>query len=362
LWDNYDADWKGALEYHADSDSVARIREILVAMAAKNGVEIDADLSLEDMIEEYDEDQEIIHAIQRAVNDSESDAYADDLYKKLKEALEELGTVEKMDYEGVVLRVNVGSYIDDLEEDVYEEISDRCNDDMSCMFDEMMGEWIDKPDFRFNDNYYSPDINNEYFNELLQELLDEIKIEEINESKVMIKNMLRENFVPKVVNEVSKDIYDLINTKYSNSRIIMSHEPEIKFREKKQQEKGYKPNGLWYGIGPSWVNFVRSEMPTRETEHVFKIDIDESKMKIIRNYEDLLEFEKEYSTPIEGMYSFNNRYLYIDWERVARDYSGIEIAPYISEARMKHMWYYGWDLASGCIWRKGVITKITKIS
>jgi hypothetical protein len=362
LWDNYDADWKGALEYHADSDSEARIREILVAMAAKNGVEIDADLSLEDMIEEYDEDQEIIHAIQRAVNDSESDAYADDLYKKLKEALEELGIVDKMDDTGVVLRVNMGYYLDELEEDVYEEISDRCNDDMSCMFDEMIGEWIDKPDFRFNDNYYSPDINNRYFNELLQERLDEIKIEEINESKVMIKNMLRENFVPKVVNEVSKDIYDLINTKYSNSRIIMSHEPEIKFREKKQQEKGYKPNGLWYGIGPSWVNFVRSEMPTRETEHVFKIDIDESKMKIIRNYEDLLEFEKEYSTPIEGMYSFNNRYRYIDWERVARDYSGIEIAPYISEARMKHMWYYGWDLASGCIWGSGVIRKFKRLN
>jgi hypothetical protein len=332
------------------------------AMAAKNGVEIDEDLSLEDMIEEYDEDQEIIHSIQRAVNDSESDAYVDDIYKKLKEALEELGTVERMDDSGVVLRVNVGKYIDDLEEDVYEEISDRCDDDMSCMFDEMIGEWVDKPDFRFDDRYYSPDIDDRYFNELLQERLDEIRIEEINEGKVMIKNMLRESLVPKVVNEVSKEVYDLINTKYSNSRIIMSHEPEIKFREKTQQEKGYKPNGLWYGIGPSWVNFVRSEMPTRETEHVFKIDIDESKMKIIRNYEDLLEFEKEYSTPIEGMYSFNNRYLYIDWERVARDYSGIEIAPYISEARMKHMWYYGWDLASGCIWGSGVIRKFKRLS
>jgi hypothetical protein len=362
LWDNYDADWKGALQYHADSDSEARILEMVKAMAAKNGVEIDEDLSLEDMIEEYDEDQEIIHSIQRAVNDSESDAYVDDIYKKLKEALEELGTVERMDDSGVVLRVNVGKYIDDLEEDVYEEISDRCDDDMSCMFDEMIGEWVDKPDFRFDDRYYSPDIDNRYFNELLQERLDEIRIEEINEGKVMIKNMLRESLVPKVVNEVSKEVYDLINTKYSNSRIIMSHEPEIKFREKTQQEKGYKPNGLWYGIGPSWVNFVRSEMPTRETEHVFKIDIDESKMKIIRNYEDLLEFEKEYSTPIEGMYSFNNRYLYIDWERVARDYSGIEIAPYISEARMKHMWYYGWDLASGCIWGSGVIRKFKRLS
>jgi hypothetical protein len=362
LWDNYDADWKAALQYHADSDSEARILEMVKAMAAKNGVEVDEDLSLEDMIEEYDDNEEIIDAIQRSVNDAESDAYVDDIYKSLKSALEELGGVERMDDTGVVLRVNMGYYLDELEEDVYEEISDRCNDDMSCMFDEMIGEWIDKPDFRFNDNYYSPNINNRYFNELLQERLDEIKIEEINESKVMIKNMLRENFVPKVVNEVSKDIYDLINTKYSNSRIIMSHEPEIKFREKKQQEKGYKPNGLWYGIGPSWVNFVRSEMPTRETEHVFKIDIDESKMKIIRNYEDLLEFEKEYSTPIEGMYSFNNRYLYIDWERVARDYSGIEIAPYISEARMKHMWYYGWDLASGCIWGSGVIRKFKRLN
>jgi type III secretion system FlhB-like substrate exporter len=201
LWDNYDADWKDALEYNADSDSEARIREILVAMAAKNGVEVDEDLSLEDMIEEYDEDQEIIHAIQRAVNDSESDAYADDLYKALKSALEELGTVEKMDDTGVVLHVNVGKYIDDLEEDVYEEISDRCDDKLDCMFDAMMGEWIDKPDFKFNDNYYSPNINNGYFNELLQDRLDEIKVEEINESKVRIKNILRESLVPKVVNK-----------------------------------------------------------------------------------------------------------------------------------------------------------------
>jgi hypothetical protein len=191
LWDNYDADWKAALQYHADSDSEARILEILKALAVKNGVEVDEDLSLEDMIEEYDEDQEIIDAIKRSVNDAESDAYVDDIYKSLKSALEELGGVERMDDTGVVLRVNMGYYLDELEEDVYEEISDRCNDDMSCMFDEMIGEWIDKPDFRFNDNYYYPDVNDRYFNELLQDKLDEIKI---NESKVTIKNMLRERF------------------------------------------------------------------------------------------------------------------------------------------------------------------------
>jgi hypothetical protein len=195
LWENYESDWKGALDYHADSESEAKILEIVKAMAAKNGVEIDGDLSLDDMIEEYDEDKEIIHAIQRAVNDAESDTYVNDVYKKLKEALEELGSVERMDENGVVLRVNVGKYLDDLEEDVYEEISDKCNDDMSCMFDEMMGEWIDKPDYRFNDNYYTPDINDRYFNELLQKGLDEIRVEEINESKMTIKNLIREQFV-----------------------------------------------------------------------------------------------------------------------------------------------------------------------
>jgi hypothetical protein len=203
LWDNYDVDWKAALQYHADRDSEARIIEILKTMANKSGVEFDIDLSLEDMIEEYDEDQEIIYAIQGAVNDAESDSYVNDLYNKLKEALEELGGVERMDDTGVVLRIDMGQYLDELEDDVYEEIADRCDDDLSCMFDEMIGDWIDMPNFRFDDKYYHPDVDDKYFNELLQERLDEIRIDE---GKVMIKNMLRESFIPKVVNEVSKDV------------------------------------------------------------------------------------------------------------------------------------------------------------
>lgn len=362
LWDNYDADWKAALQYHADSDSEARILEIVKALAVKNGHEFDDDLSLDDMIEEYDDDEEIIDAIRRAVNDAESDTYVNDVYKGLKEALEELGGVERMDDTGVVLRVNMGKYLDDLEEDVYEEISDRCNEELDCMFDEMIGEWIDKPSFRFNNQYYHPDIDNRYFNELLQERLDEINIKEVNESKAAIKNMLRETFAPRVVNEVSKEVYDLVNTKYANSRIIMSPEEKIRFKRTIKQEKGYKPRGLWYGIGPSWINWVRSEMPDWETEHVFRLSIDETKMKIIRNYQQLVEFEKEYSLPIDGWDSYNGRYLYIDWARVARDYGGIEISPYLYEARYKHMWYYGWDVASGCIWGTGVVRRLKRLN
>ena len=44
----------------------------------------------------------------------------------------------------------------------------------------------------------------------------------------------------------------------------------------------------------------------------------------------------------------------IDWPRVAEQYDGIIIAPYQWEHRLDGRisdWYYGWDCASGCIWR-----------
>ena len=352
LWDNYDADWKSALDYYTDKDSDAKILEIVKSLAAKHGFEYDEDLSLDEKIEEYDEDHDIIHAIQRAINNAESDSYTNDLYKTLKEALEELGGVERMDDSGVVLRIDMGKYLDDLEDDVYEEIADRCNDDLSCMFDEMIGEWIDKPDFRFDDRYYSPDVDKNYFNEILQDELGEIRI---NESKVIIKNMLRENFVPKVVNEVSKEVYKRIKALYPKARLIMSHEPEITFKEKPHQELEFKPNGLWYGIGTAWIDYTRDVFPHREQEHMFKINVDESQMKIIRTFEELVEFEKEYGVK-DGYYTF------IDYERVAQDYGGIEIAPYLGKAYGTHMWYNSWDVPSGCIWRSGVITKIVRIS
>jgi hypothetical protein len=95
--------------------------------------------------------------------------------------------------------------------------------------------------------------------------------------------------------------------------------------------------------------------PTWESDYMHIIDVDLSKMKVIRNYEQLLEFHNEYST-MNAM----SGYPHIDWNKVSQKFSGIEIVPYINETRFDEeiQWYYTWDVASGCIWDSSGIKSV----
>ena len=54
-------------------------------------------------------------------------------------------------------------------------------------------------------------------------------------------------------------------------------------------------------------------------------------------------------------------YFGIIWENIARDYSGIEICPYLHNFRYTQSWYYPWDIASGCIWKNDAIKNVKRI-
>lgn len=43
---------------------------------------------------------------------------------------------------------------------------------------------------------------------------------------------------------------------------------------------------------------------------------------------------------------------YVMWERVVEEYDGVLITPYQWQARLDFdsMWYFSWDVASGCFW------------
>ena len=178
--------------------------------------------------------------------------------------------------------------------------------------------------------------------------------------KRYIKKLLRES----LINEVSDEVYELIKNKYSKSRIhagIKSKDEFIEYRPTVQSNRAdWKPKGFWYGFGTSWLDWVRNEMPEWESENAFLVDIDDSKILKIKTPDELLAFHEKYSKlPMPDYFE-----KYIDWGKVAVDYPGIEIAPYLSSMRMDSRvpWYYSWDIASGCIWGDGVIKKIEKIN
>jgi len=178
LWQNYDVDWKSSLNYNVNSENEKKIEELLKIMASKNNTDFNEeefnDMSLEDKIEEYDDDHEIRSAISNATSNAESSDYVNHLYEELKSALEELGPVEKMNDEEVIFTINMEDYIDNLDSYWYDEYMDRCDDNLECVFFEMIGNDIDKPKFDVDDRWY-PDIDETYFNEMLSDYLSDVE-------------------------------------------------------------------------------------------------------------------------------------------------------------------------------------------
>lgn len=142
-----------------------------------------------------------------------------------------------------------------------------------------------------------------------------------------------------------------------NDRIINTKNSDINMMNIVDQKSGMKPYGLWYAFGDSWIEWIKTEMPDRLKEYYYKLEVDTSKILQISSPNELLDFTEEFKDA-KKYDSF-----YIDWKKVAEKYSGIEINPYIWEMRMSDYtsWYYGWDVASGCVWDRKAVKKIEKI-
>jgi len=176
LWDNWDGDWESAVKYNLDEKNELKIKEYLKEIA-KNKIEDIDELfetsSIEELIEELDEDGDIKRAIRNAINLVEASDYTEYLYNTLKTACDELGRVIKLDYDGLEVEIDIENLLDDLDDENYEELMYRCDDNLECTWFEYLDITGDKPIFRIDERYY-PDIDDKYFNELLEENLNEI--------------------------------------------------------------------------------------------------------------------------------------------------------------------------------------------
>lgn len=175
LWDNYDVDWKSSLNYHVDKENEQKIRSIIKTIASKDNENFNEEefnsTDTEDLINEWDDDGEIARAISNATNNAESDDYSNYLYNELKSAVEEYGTVEEFNDSKVVFHVDAQPYIESIDERWLDDYMERCDDDISCVFDELVSENdIDKPKFNPDERWY-PSVEDGYFNEMLSDYL-----------------------------------------------------------------------------------------------------------------------------------------------------------------------------------------------
>lgn len=156
-------------------------------------------------------------------------------------------------------------------------------------------------------------------------------------------------------------------------RIHNSKLDSIAFIQPKQQpyeemRAFRKSRGLWYGINQSWVEWCSTEMPHWVHDHFHEVVLDHSKILRITNIREFAAFEKKFGMTDPLLEEMRDLVFLrpsdrvgrdsIDWHKVAEQYSGLEITPYLWEKRLTSMWYYGWDCASGCVWDANAIISI----
>lgn len=125
----------------------------------------------------------------------------------------------------------------------------------------------------------------------------------------------------------------------------------------------YKPNGLWISAGMEWFDwcvdneFMHDRMGYATMVHLAP----DAKLIRLSTGGALTKFSDEYEVelfPDQKLAFGSLKFGGIDWPRVAETYDGILIEPYQYSRRMNLMWYYSWDVASGCIWNARAIASL----
>lgn len=124
-----------------------------------------------------------------------------------------------------------------------------------------------------------------------------------------------------------------------------------------------KPRGLWVSVlgRDDWASWCRAESFRRTRRQCASRIVLSPSAKVLRmaSAHEMDAFTRQYGEVIRLQGSRYNR-TGINWSKVAAEYDGIIIAPYIWSRRLHDLtgWYYGWDCASGCIWNSRAIARV----
>jgi hypothetical protein len=181
-WNSWDGDWESALDYHVDQVRENVIKEYILRKSQTQGVDPETleAMTLQDLINEYDEDDGVIDAIRMSLEECEQESYYNEVKNQLEEALSNYGDVEKMNDEGVTIKINLSEILKNNFEGDYDEILEWIEDkgfeptDFDGIFRELMMDdpYGDKPEYSMDDRW-TPDVDNANFNSVLSYRLSE---------------------------------------------------------------------------------------------------------------------------------------------------------------------------------------------
>lgn len=138
------------------------------------------------------------------------------------------------------------------------------------------------------------------------------------------------------------------------------------YRQREALSAYTKPCGFWITDDSEdcWRSWCTGERWGLERlTHKHEIDLDEDRILVLNSEWEVTAFARQYNVdnwwgPAGEPRKWRDRC--IDWPRLAGDYAGIIITPYIWALRLAddYSWYYGWDCASGCIWDASAIKDV----
>jgi len=131
-----------------------------------------------------------------------------------------------------------------------------------------------------------------------------------------------------------------------------------------QDDEWLKPSGFWVSdddAEDSWPKWcIVEDYNTHRLEIAYEVTLSkEADVLVLTTVEDIKNFTEDYRQPGSSQHVV----WYLNWSRVAEEWDGMVITPYQWSLRLDldHLWYNGWDCASGCIWSVAAIEKLTRV-
>jgi hypothetical protein len=117
----------------------------------------------------------------------------------------------------------------------------------------------------------------------------------------------------------------------------------------------HKPWGLWYQINNSWAEWCGSNWESKLRKNNIRITIDLTNILVLNTIKKVKDFNEKYIIVLLKTPNFD--FKVIDWNKVRKDYKGIELRNYhkINDSKfmffsIEFLWLMTWDVDSGCIW------------